>query len=65
MNIVMKYCSGKHKCGICGEIYDCPGETSLHDGNTNSGRCMGDYESVGPNHTLKEHWEYLEKCGML
>lgn len=40
----IEYCTGEHKCQICGDVVVCNGEEISHSNSNGSGRCHGQYE---------------------
>ena len=58
------FCNGKHKCEICGKIYDCDGVDYGHSGSKGY-RCNGGYVQFCKNHTLSEYIKMHKKLGEL
>lgn len=56
-----KFCTGKHKCQICGDVYKCQGIPYGHDDGQVGFRCNGEYEQFCENHTISEyHKKHVE-----
>ena len=59
-----KLCSGKHRCQICKEKYNCEGVDYGHTGSKGY-RCHGPYVQFCNSHTLNEYIEKHKELGEL
>ncbi len=60
-----KWCSGKHKCQICGKKFDCTGTGYGHDSKFSESQCHGEYEQFCENHTVEEYTKKHKELGEL
>lgn len=58
----MTYCSGEHKCILCGVVFKCEGVGYGHD-NSKESQCHGPYEQFCTNHPISEYYKWHKDHG--